>query len=295
MSGSSYRDGAARLLRGAIDFHIHASPDVRPRKWDYPEVAHAARKAGMAGVVIKSHHTVTGDIAQMLQKETPEVLVAGGVTLNRAVGGFNPEAVKTSFALGGRIVWFPTLDAANELRFRGERAEDGLSIFDTSGKIHLQVTEILELIARHDGILCTGHLAVEETVALVEAAQRLPISRIIVNHPEHVCIAMDVSTQRQLASKGVFLERAYPRSNFIVDMAGLARRVREVGVHFSLIGTDLGQPDAPDPVTGLAQLFDGFAKEGFSEGELRSMSRDLPLRLLEKKVAVGSTPGEVAR
>ena len=33
------------------------------------------------------------------------------MTLNRSVGGVNPDAVERSAQAGGRMIWFPTLEA----------------------------------------------------------------------------------------------------------------------------------------------------------------------------------------
>lgn len=278
-----YSQQAAELLRGAIDIHIHASPDVRPRKWSYLELAKHASKAGMAGVVIKSHHTITADIARLVTEVTSTLRVEGGVTLNRAVGGFNTEAVKTSFTMRGRFVWFPTLDAANEFRLRGEDERQGFTIFAGNGDLRADVMEILKLIAAHDAILCTGHLSVAETVMLIEAAQACSVKRILVNHPEHVVVDMDLATQKDLAARGVWLERAFPRSNFTQDMKGLARIIREVGVDSSIIGTDLGQPEELNPVAGLATFIDGLMEYGFSAAEVKHMTHHHPRQLLSRK------------
>ena len=45
----------SHLIKGAIDLHIHLSPDVVKRKCDDFEMAQRARKKGMGGFLIKSH------------------------------------------------------------------------------------------------------------------------------------------------------------------------------------------------------------------------------------------------
>ena len=236
----------------------------------------------MTGVVLKSHHVITSSLAKLLQDEvTPELLVGGGISLNNAIGGFNPEAVAASFALGGRFVWFPTLDAANDRRARGEPG--GLCVTDEEGELRPAVLRILDLVATYDGVLCTGHLSVTESLHLIEAAQRAGIKHIVVTHPEHERVAMGVTTQKRLAAQGVLLERAFPRQGIVTDLPGLAQRIRAVGVGSSVIGTDLGRADLPDAVTGLYELLSGLHREGFSRAELRTMSHTLPLNLLQPK------------
>jgi len=55
-------------LEGAIDLHFHAGPDVRERKLTYFEAAMQAEKAGMRAILIKSHSTITADIASLIQQ-----------------------------------------------------------------------------------------------------------------------------------------------------------------------------------------------------------------------------------
>ncbi|HKZ25788.1 MAG TPA: DUF6282 family protein, partial [Acidimicrobiia bacterium] len=43
------------ILRGAIDTHIHSSPDVLPRRQADREVVADADTAGMAAIVLKNH------------------------------------------------------------------------------------------------------------------------------------------------------------------------------------------------------------------------------------------------
>lgn len=104
-----------------MDLHVHAGPDICPRSLSAFGLVQRAAQAGMADVVLKSHQVVTSSLAKLLQEDvTHELTVTGGVSLNRAVSGFNPEAVKASFVLGGRFVWFPAPDAANDRQAKGE-------------------------------------------------------------------------------------------------------------------------------------------------------------------------------
>src|SRR3984893_12202213 len=78
-------------IRGLIDFHTHAAPDVFGRAVDDDELASLAATREMEAVVFKSHVTITADRAWLARKHVPGVKIFGGVTLNRAVGGLNPQ------------------------------------------------------------------------------------------------------------------------------------------------------------------------------------------------------------
>jgi hypothetical protein len=109
-------------IRGLIDFHTHAAPDVFGRAVDDDELASLAAAREMEAVVFKSHVTITADRAWLARKHVSGVKIFGGVTLNRAVGGLNPQAVEWMWRMQGgygRVVWFPTFDADNHVRHAG--------------------------------------------------------------------------------------------------------------------------------------------------------------------------------
>ena len=92
-------------LEGVIDFHAHAGPDSRPRSLTDIEVARLFRQAGLRGVVLKNHFTMTADRAALAMAQVEGLEIFGGVALNLAVGGINPEAVAKgwhSLAVGER-------------------------------------------------------------------------------------------------------------------------------------------------------------------------------------------------
>ena len=57
------------------------------------EIARAAKKRGMAALVLKNHFTMTADRAYLAEKATG-MKCFGGIVLNRAVGGW-PAAGNT--------------------------------------------------------------------------------------------------------------------------------------------------------------------------------------------------------
>jgi len=48
-------DESKDLLKGAVDIHVHTSPDVFDRKLDDMEAVEQAQKAGLKGLVLKNH------------------------------------------------------------------------------------------------------------------------------------------------------------------------------------------------------------------------------------------------
>lgn len=158
--------GQVDWLSGAIDFHVHAGPSFFPRWGDGPAVATVCRDAGMAGVLLKAHEGTTVEVAAALSVTHAPLRVAGGVVLNRYVGGVNPDAALASVKLGGRCLWFPTIDSDDHVRAYGTTGaydrqaggtEDtrGISILDADGELTDAAKEVLAIARDEDVCVAT--------------------------------------------------------------------------------------------------------------------------------------------
>ena len=172
-------------LIGAIDLHAHHDPDSYPRELDGFEVAKLARDRGLRGIVLKNHWTETAGLAYLARKyATPGFEVFGAVTLDTAVGGVNPQAVRYMVDVvgnRGRIVWMPTHDSEHEVRYNKE-SRPFVSV-SRAGKLLPPVHEVIALVAQHDLALATGHVTPEETLLILRAAKAAGVKRLIVTHP----------------------------------------------------------------------------------------------------------------
>src|ERR1700726_5362456 len=171
-------DAAWRALEGAYDLQVHVGPDVIARRIDDIDCAREFLAHGMRGFVLKSHYIQTGERAQVVTKAVPGSHVFGALTLNHSVGGLNPVAVELAGRSGCKIVWMPTVDAANETagrldgpnvklpfwaKIQRELAATGiapppLTVLDLDGKTTQTTKRCIEIIAKHNMILATGHL-----------------------------------------------------------------------------------------------------------------------------------------
>ena len=151
-------------LVGAIDLHAHHDPDSYPRDLDGFEVAKLARDRGLRGIVLKNHWTETAGLAYLARKyATPGFEVFGAVTLDTAVGGVNPQAVRYMVDVVGnlgRIVWMPTHDSEHEVRYNKE-SRPFVSV-SRGGQLLPNVNEVIAIVAQHDLALATGHVTPEE-------------------------------------------------------------------------------------------------------------------------------------
>jgi hypothetical protein len=267
------------ILKGTIDLHLHAGPDVRERKLTYLEAALQARDAGMKAILIKSHSTITADIAALIQPLVKDLIVFGGVALNYPLGGLNPVAVETALKLGAKQVWMPTLSSWNQHHQEGKKG--GITILTRVGRLKKEVFEILEIICQHDVILATGHLSQKEISVLLKEARKKKIKKILITHPDHHYITMPLKVQKELAGKGFFFDRCFPTPRTcILNMEGMAQRIREVGVASTILTSDFGQLENPYPVEGLRSYIQQLIRLSFSDQEIDQMVRINPRNLL---------------
>src|SRR6202140_4603071 len=107
-------DAAWEALQGGYDLQGHVAPDVIERRIDDLDLAKEFLGRGLRGFVLKSHYFPTAERAKVVSRAVPGISAYGALTLNPSVGGFNPVAIELAGRSGCKIVWMPTVDAANE-------------------------------------------------------------------------------------------------------------------------------------------------------------------------------------
>jgi hypothetical protein len=270
-------------LSGMLDLHIHTKPDIQPRLLDDIQAAASAKSAGMQGILIKSHVVSTAGRAEITEKAVGGIRVFGSLVLNTAVGGFNMEVLETAIQMGAKIIWMPTHNAQSMFYRSGRRG--GLSIFSESHTILPVIHDILDRIRQADIALATGHLSIEEIVALVHLAKSMGLKKIIITHPDSVLISMPLDIQQKVCGSGVFFERCL-LDTLLGPVPGTT--IREIGNHIrgttvaaNFLSTDLGQPNNPLPIEGFSQFIVGLRKIGFTEKEIYQMGAETPASLMD--------------
>ena len=273
-----------RLMEGAVDIHVHFSPDPRvERRNDAVEVATAARAMGMRGLVLKSHEYPTHPVAYTVSKVVLGISLVGGITLDAEVGGLNPMAVEASANIGGRVVWMPTFSAQSDRRYMG--LDGGISLLDGRGRLLPEVYPILETVKQHDMVLATGHISTEESMALVDEARSLGLHRVVVTHASTMSFrtGMTLEDMKSLAEKGAFIEHcihAMMPLGCRLDPRELADTVRAIGPEHCIISSDFGQAFHPPAPEGLRMGIATLLQAGLEEVEVGMMVKDNPSRLV---------------
>ncbi len=274
----------AQTLAGVIDIHIHADPDSLPRKIDAIDVARMAKERGMRGLVLKNHYEPTASLAYIVRKVVPGIEVFGGIDLNRTVGGVNPAAVeRMTMVKGGwgRVVWMPTFDAENQVRFSKE--DRPFVAVSKGGQLLPEVKEVIGLAAKHKLTLETGHSSPAEGLMIIREARRQGVAQIVVTHAMIAPVHMTVAEMREAAKEGAWIEFVYnglvgPGREFTI--ADYANAIRAVGPASCILASDLGQPANPLPADGLATFLSELGKQGFTQAEMDGMSKGNPARAL---------------
>lgn len=288
-----------RILDGAIDMHCHSGPSPFPRKIDHVEAAKQAESVHMRAIVVKSHHhsTVMDVKAMAPQLKGCTTQVFGGIALNEQVGGLNPSAVDMALKMGGKVVWFPTISASRHIAH--QRAHPDLKfprstvklqpptpidVLGPSGDLCAEVPAILRSIAEAGAVLAGGHMAPDQIQAVLEAARKAGVTRMLVNHPEYV-IEADRQEVVRYAEAGAIVEHSlcmYDDSSTFYHwgIEVLKGWIDLVGADRTSLGSDLGQVDNPLPIESFRKILDRLHDCGVSEKDLRKMVRDNPSRLL---------------
>jgi hypothetical protein len=292
---------AWRALQGAYDLHVHVAPDVIQRKTDDIELARDFLSHGFRGFVLKSHYVPTTERASVVTRAVPGIAAFGAIALNHSLGGLNPVAIEIAGRGGCKLVWMPTVDAANETagRVDGQNAKlpfwatiqrelaasgiapPPISVLDDHGELQPIVFQCLDLIARHDMALATGHLGRDEIFLLVRTARKMGVRKVIVTHAEFPSQNLSATEQRELADAGALIEHCFTTMHTgKASWDSVFASIREAGCERSLLSTDLGQPTNPGVVDGFALYAQRLLDVGFTVDEIRRMAVTNPAELV---------------
>jgi len=289
ISTTENRDAeVSALLVGAVDLHCHSGPAAMPRILDHHEALIDCANAKFSALLYKDHFYLGVAHAMILEKLFPDtgVKLLSGIALNNASGGINPHAVNHAINLGARIVWLPTLSAANHIAaLRGEAKNFPktarkmldpipLSAMDANGRLSDDTRQVLDLIAEGDIILAGGHLPASELHVVFAEAKQRGVKKMLVNHPTYIvgCTDEDI---RQMVRLGVYMEHSI--CMFVEGKAHkygpdrLAHLIEVAGVDHTVLCSDLGLTDSPRPVDGYRATVRQLLDLQFSEADIRTM------------------------
>jgi len=294
-------DAAWEAIEGGYDVQVHVAPDVIARRIDDLDLAKEFLAHKLKGFVLKSHYAPTYERAKVVTKASPGITAFGAITLNHSVGGLNPVALEIAGRSGNKIVWMPTVDAANETAGRTDGPTDKLpfwakiqrelsatgisppplTVIDSDGRVNAAARRCLELIGKHDMVLATGHLSKKEIRALVKTGKEMGLKRILVTHAEFPSQNMTADEQLEVANMGAMIEHCF--TTMYTNKApwdAYYNSVRKVGPERVVLSTDLGQTINPPVAEGFAMFAQKMLDAGFSKADVRRMCVTNPTALI---------------
>lgn len=278
------------LLVGVVDPHIHSGPSIAPRAIDHVEMLREASKAGYAAIVTKDHDYSSVMTAALIRKHFPELKtkIYPSIVLNNVVGGLNPYAVEHTAALGGKVVWLPTLAAENHLRWQAQaqwthpassdrmRPVTPIKVLNDDKKtLRDDTKEILDIVAKSDMALASGHLHVSETWVVFEEAKRRGVKRLVFTHPEDI-VDGTLNDVKGIAAMGAYIEHSL--CMFLDGCKFKSREAEDLknqidagGIGQTILASDLGQVGTYAPLDGMRRGIKLCIDLGYSDDQIRQM------------------------
>lgn len=282
-------------LTGAYDIHIHSNPSRFKRVGSDLDIAQHASENGLAGIILKNHFESTVGRADLVNRLTESTSVFGGLVLNRFAGGINPYAVENALAMGAKEIWMPTMDAEGHMKVYGKSAgygyqevdikipRQGIGILTKDAHLLDPVMTVVELVKEYGAILGTGHLSDDEILQLALFSKEIGFKGLLVTHPYFNPPKLSVDSQRDLVELGCFLELC---GGNLYPIPGTARlddylaTIEKVGCSSLVISSDAGQPRKSMPAEVLRIFTQCLMEKGISQGQIDTMTKDNPARLL---------------
>jgi hypothetical protein len=143
---------------------------------------------------------------------------------------------------------------------------------------------VLDIIAKNDMVLASGHLHVSETWLVFEEAQRRGVKRLIFTHPEDI-VGASMNDVQGIAAMGAFVEHSLcmflEGSKFkTCSEEDLRRHIEAAGVDQTILCSDLGQVGVFSPLEGFRRGIALCMDLGYSDADIRKMVATNTARVL---------------
>lgn len=292
------------LLKGAVDLHMHVGPSVAKRIEDAVDAYHEAHEAGYRAYLVKDHYFPSVMGVKMINDHISngKTTALGCICLNNSVGGICLHAVDVACRMGAKIVYMPTVSAANHIEQhkkvafvgagKSSVAEAPLYYLKSGGELQQEVVDVLKYLANEQPqvVLATGHGSVQEIDALLKKAFELGVKKVVVNHP-HFHIGATLDDMERWAEMGAYIElnavvfdEIFPADGHL-PIALAKQMVDRIGAERMILDSDLGQAKWPSPVKGTLMFLRGLIELcGITEEQIITMFHRNPAKLMDMEV-----------
>jgi hypothetical protein len=146
------------------------------------------------------------------------------------------------------------------------------------------VKEVIDVIARNDMVLASGHLHISETWLVFEEAKRRGVKRMVLTHPEEI-VQATLNDVKGIAAMGAFVEHSLcmflEGSKFkIASGDDLRNHIEAAGIEQTVMCSDLGQPGVFSPLEGFRRGIKLCIDLGYNDAQIHKMVSTNAARML---------------
>jgi hypothetical protein len=282
------------LLQGAVDMHYHGYPEITlgvRARLDDVQVLEMARNMGMRGIVFKSQMWPTIGRVHFLRQQVQGVEPFGSIVLNSVVGGISPWVVDAAARQGAKVIWLPTWSSIHKLGLDGFSKfmkawfptmtfEPGLSCVDSSGKLTPEVQTIIKLAKDMDLVLCTGHIAPNQSLTIAQEAERIGFTKLVFTHPLSGSVGATLEQTKEMVKRGAYAELIALNIFYGSALDKMLEFISQLGAEHCILSTDAFMEWVPPGPEFLRMFIGRLLISGIDEESIRTMVRDNPASLL---------------
>lgn len=280
------KNSIKEFVEGSYDLHVHSAPSHVKRTIDDIDLIKKASTYKMAGVLIKNHYEPTSGRSELINTHFNFFTKAyGGVVLNSTVGGINPYACESALKMGAKIVWLPTRDAENSLRYGNMKGDffnrEGISVFDEKGKLIKSFKEVVEVVKKYDATLATGHISLEESLKVCDYAIKKNV-KVVLTHPDWNRTKIPIDIQIDLGKKGVFIEKVWANlDDGDCSADEFLNVMNQLDFNNTFITTDRGYHTKKPPFESLVDCIEFLIEKGVDGRNIEKILKITPKIIVE--------------
>lgn len=280
------KNSIKEFVEGSYDLHVHSAPSHVKRTIDDIDLIKKASTYKMAGVLIKNHYEPTSGRSELINTHFNFFTKAyGGVVLNSTVGGINPYACESALKMGAKIVWLPTRDAENSLRYGNMKGDffnrEGISVVDDKGKLIKSFKEVVEVVKKYDATLATGHISLEESLKVCDYAIKKNV-KVVLTHPDWNRTKIPIDIQIDLGKKGVFIEKVWANlDDGDCSADEFLNVMNQLDFNNTFITTDRGYYTKKPPFESLVDCIEFLIEKGVDGRNIEKILKITPKIIVE--------------
>jgi hypothetical protein len=134
---------------------------------------------------------------------------------------------------------------------------------------------VLDIVAKNDMVLASGHLHISETWLIFEEAKRRGVKRMVLTHPEEI-VEASMNDVKGIAAMGAFVEHSL--CMFLegckfksCEPEDLSKLIDAAGIEQTILCSDLGQTGTFSPLDGFRRGIKLCMDLGYDDEEIQRM------------------------